>query len=575
MNRRSFTTLAGLLGGVVFLAAAAYAQETQTGKLKIHVNPEEAYTFVDGQAYGPGDHTISVTAGDHKVVVANYGFTFHTENVPVEPNGVSHVRAELPRSGGTVSGPRGRIQIETGGAFSTEAAVLLNGKTPDYFVGHVDEFNNDILMKQELIVPPGKHLVTITYQGKEIWSGVLEVAENQRVILDASNGKTKVKDWNRGTELGAVPRFKAGLASATVAVAPVSGMIAASPTAIDCGQTARLTWNSAETIDADISGFSPVPVSGERKVSPLQTTTYELTATGPGGVTKSSATVAVNPVVTSSIEASPMEVRYRKIGDKVIDQGSTTLNWSSTNADEVTIGTIGSVEATGTQTVRPVPTQSMYGPVNETMKYTLRASNGCGGSDLKTVAVHVTGSIEPVPNPALHSVFFPTDYPMKNNPSIGLLSSQREALTKLAAGFTKYLEYDPDAKLTLVAHADTRGSAEFNMQLAERRVEIVKGFLISQGIAAEKLVVSAVGEEQPLDKEAVEKLESQNPQPAPEARAADVTGMLLAYQRRVDIALLPANMESPRFYPNAAPDSSLLWQKTTLPLSMIEKDKEQ
>jgi outer membrane protein OmpA-like peptidoglycan-associated protein len=573
MRYKAFRTFVGVLSAALLMGATAYAQDAPTGKLKIHVNPEEAYTFVDGQAYGPGDHTIVLPAGDHSVMVANYGFTFHTENVSLEPNGVSRVRAELQRSGGPVSGPRGRIQIETGGAFSTKAAVLLNGKKPEYFVGHVDEFNNDIIFKQELIVPPGKHLVTITHHGTEIWSGVLEVGENQRVILDASNGKQKVKDWPRGTQFGDLPRFKAGAVSTTVVIAPVSGNIAATPSRIDCNQPSQLAWNSRETIDADITNLSPVPVSGEKTVSPRQTTTYEFTATGPGGVTKSSTTLQVNPVVTATLAASPTEVRYRKIGDKVIQQGSTNLNWTSTNSDAASLAPLGSVPTSGAESVMPVPAQTSYGPVNEDVKYTLKATNVCGGSEMKTVAVHMTGAIEPIPEVALHSVFFPTDYPMKSNPSLGLLDSQRKTLATLAAGFTKYLEYDPDAKLALVAHADTRGAAKFNMELAERRVDIVKAFLISQGIAADKITTTAVGEEQPLDKETVATLESQNPNPAPAARARNAAGMQLAYQRRVDITLLPKKAESKRFYPNGAPDSQILWQLPTPSRSMVEKEQ--
>jgi len=440
-------------------------------------------------------------------------------------------------------------------------------------VGHVDEFNNDIIAKQELIVPPGKHLLTVTRHGRITWKGTLDVGENQRVIVDISDGHQRVKKWDRGTQLGDLRRFKAGIASATVAIAPVSGMITATPTVIDCGQTARLNWNAAETIDADLSGFSPVPVNGEKKVSPKQTTKYELTAMGPGGRAKASATVEVNTMATASIEASPMEIRYRRIGDKVMEQGSTMLRWSSLNTSEGYITTLGAVETNGTQTVKPVPMQSTAGPVNETMEYTYKASNECGGWAAKTVAVHMTGSIEPVPEVALHSVFFPTAYPMKNNPTMGLLSSQRQALKTLAADFTKYLEYDPDAKLTLAAHADARGSAGMNMQLAERRVELVKAFLVSQGIAAEKISTTAVGEEQPLDKESVTKLESQNPQRAPATRTLDAAGVQLAYQRRVDIALLPANRESARFYPNGAPDAPILWQKAAPSPRVMEKEQ--
>jgi len=571
MRSGSVRTLLSVLGAAVLVGAAVYAQEAPTGKLKVHVDPEEAYTFVDGQAYGPGQHTIKLAAGDHTILIANYGFTFHEEKVPLEPNGTASMNVKLEPKGGLVSGPRGRIQIEPGGLDAGDDAVLLNGKTPAYFVGHVDEFNNDIIAKQELIVPPGKHLVTVTRHGKEIWSGVLDVGANQRVIVWLGSGKQRVTQWDRGTKLGDLRRFKAGIASATIVIAPVSGTIAAVPSAINCNQPSQLAWNSAETIDADISGMSPVPMSGEKTVSPKHTTTYEFTATGPGGVTKSSTTLQVNPVVTSSLAALPTEVRYRRIGDKVLVQDSTTLNWSSTNSDAASLDPLGAVATSGTQTVKLVPAQTTYGPVNEDVKYTLKASNVCGGSELKTVAVHMTGSIEPVPAVGLQSVFFPTNYPMKDKPELGLLDSQRQALKAIAAGFIKYLEYDPDAKLNLVAHTDPRGSANLNMALAERRVALAKEFLVSQGILADKITTSAMGVEQPLTKEEVGRLESQNPEPAPAARARDAAAMLLAYERRVDITLLPAKAESKRFYPNGAPDSEILWQKSTPSLRMMEK----
>jgi len=113
-------------------------------------------------------------------------------------------------------------------------------------------------------------------------------------------------------------------------------------------------------------------------------------------------------------------------------------------------------------------------------KYTLTATNVCGGSDTKTVAVRVKGSIDPVPAVLLKSVFYPTDYPDRHNPALGLLSSQREALTTLASGFVKYLEYDPGAKLSLVAHTDPRGGPEYNSSLSLRRAELTKQFLVSQ-----------------------------------------------------------------------------------------------
>src|SRR5205814_7153875 len=144
------------------------------------------------------------------------------------------------------------------------------------------------------------------------------------------------------------------------------------------------------------------------------TTTYELTATGTGGVTKPSTTVEVNPIVQSTLNASPAEIRYRRIGDKLIEQGNTTLTWSSSNADAASLGTLGSVDASGSKSLTLSPTQTANGPVDEEFKYTLTATNVCGGSDAKTVAVHLKGSIEPIPTVLLRSVFFQPIIPRGN-----------------------------------------------------------------------------------------------------------------------------------------------------------------
>lgn len=574
MRNQAFRTILGVLGAAVILSSTVYAQESKSGKLKLTVFPEEAYTFVDGNAIGPGNRTIKLEVGTHHLIVANYGFKFFQQDVSIDSHQTIPVDVKLERAGADVSGPRGRIQIEVGNLKAGDDAVLLNGKKPAYFVGHVDEFNNEIFAHQELIVPPGTHHVTVTRHGQEVWSGMVPVEANKRVIVTISNGKQVVKDWPRGSAQDSpVHRFKAGIVTASIVVAPVSGGVSVSPPKIDCSQPSRLSWASAETIDADMSGMSPVPTSGEKTVSPTKTTTYEFTATGPGGITKSSTTLEVNPVVQSSLSASPIEVRYRQIGDKVIVQEPTTLNWSSSNSDAATLPPLGSVAPIGTQTVKPVPAQTAFGPVDESVNYTLTATNVCGGSDTKAVAVHLKGSIEPIPAVLLQSVFYPTEYPEKRNPELGLLGSQRETLTTLAAGFIKYLEYDPDAKLSLVAHADPRGPAKFNELLSLRRAELTKQFLVSQGIAAGKIETTAVGEQNPLDHQVIAQLESQNPNPIPQTRAAQKSTTDLAYQRRVDIVLSPTNKESVRFYPNDAADSQILWQRPKPALSLIEKNK--
>ncbi len=573
MSAHSIKALGLMVGATVLAGSVAFAQNPKPGKLKMSVIPKQAYTFVDGKAVGPGNRTIKLDAGTHHVLVANYGYNFVEKEVSIDSDKTVPVDIKLEPVGATVSPPRGRIQIEAGSAHGAKtAAVLLNGKKSLYFVGHVDEFNHDLFgVHQELIVPPGTHQVTVTRDGKEVWSGPITVAEGQRVIVNISNGKEKTTTWTRGQSCKAdcdmtelpwlAPRFKAGIASATVVVAPVSGSVSANPSKIDCNQNTQLAWVSKETVEADMSGMSPVPTSGEKTISPRQTTVYQLTASGPGGVTTPSTTVEVNPVVQLSLSASPLEVQYRRIGDKIMEQGTTTLTWSSYNSDATSLDPGGPVEASGTKSMTLSPTQSGTGPLDEEFKYTLKSTNVCGGTDTKTVAVHLKGSIDPIPTVLLRSVFFPTAYPTKEDPTLGLVRSQQEVLTSLAAGFKQYLEYAPDAKLSLGGYTDERGGNDYNHSLSELRVQRVKDFLVSQGIAPEKIDTAAFGDQKPLDKATLSDLQNQNPNQAPEKRVRNSQATWLAYNRRVDIVLIPTNAESVRFYPNQTADSEILWQK--------------
>jgi hypothetical protein len=168
----------------------------------------------------------------------------------------------------------------------------------------------------------------------------------------------------------------------------------------------------------------------------------------------------------------------------------------------------------------------------------------------------VTGSIEPVPEVPLASVFFPTGYPTARHPEAGLVQSQQEALARAAEGFKKYLEYDPDAKLTLVGHADKRDSEASNQALSERRVNRVKGYLISLGVPDKNLDAVAKGENQNLDESAVISLHDQNPHKIGNDESTQVR--VWAYNRRVDLALLPKGETSAQFYPGNVPEANFL-----------------
>jgi len=560
------------------IAVSATASFAQDGKLKIKVTPPQGYVFVDGKAMREGSRTYSLSAGKHTLVVVNYGYKINTQDVNIEAGKTTDVTVALEAYGGTVSGPFGDVMF-TGG--DERAAVLSEGTTPAYFVGHVDEFNWDWIWHQNLLLPAGKHHLTLMHGDKTLWSGDVTVETGKRVIVDLNkNGEQKTVNWDRGTKLAAQARFKAGLASATVAVAPVTvGAFTASATNINCGQSSTLTWNSTETVDANISGIGKVDPSGSQSVTPHATTEYDFTASGPGGSGKGSATVNVNTKVDATLAANPTDLHYRKIGDKVLTEESSTVTWTTGNADSITVDG-NKVDASGSETVKGDPADMSSVPeggqartIDESKTFNLSATNVCGGSATQTASIHITGTVEPIPQVVLQSVFYPTDYPDKKNPQVGLVKSQQLELATLAAGFKKYLEYDPDAKLSVEAYADTRGSKMFNQDLSERRVERIKAYLVDQGVAADKVETAAYGKERPLDKKTVKDLEDTNPNKAPKMRAKNMTGEWYAYNRRADVVLLPSGKKSVQFFPHNADDSQIIWQVPKPSLKKVEADQ--
>jgi len=162
---------------------------------------------------------------------------------------------------------------------------------------------------------------------------------------------------------------------------------------------------------------------------------------------------------------------------------------------------------------------------------------------------------------ALHSVFFPTDMPKAAKPDGGLVSSQEGTLTTLATDFKQYLQFKPDAKLTLIGHADSRGSSEYNQALSDRRVARTKQFLVSQGIAESSIETRAVGKEENLSAEQVKQMVDQNTELSPAERqkfTRNLSTIVWAQNRRVDVVLSTTGQQSVRQFPFNAADSLTL-----------------
>ena len=121
--------------------------------------------------------------------------------------------------------------------------------------------------------------------------------------------------------------------------------------------------------------------------------------------------------------------------------------------------------------------------------------------------------------------------------------------------------------MILGSHADPRGSVEYNQALSERRVERARQFLTEHGVPAASLETNAFGKEQNLTDAQVRDAVEQNPEltPAERQRVLDnMTTIILASNRRVDITLSTTGQQSVRQYPfNAADSLTLLKQERT------------
>jgi hypothetical protein len=561
--------LAALFSAVTYLGAIpVFTQASQeTGKLKIHVEPKQAYVFVDGKAIRDGSQTIEVAAGEHRVGVYNYGYLPQTKEIHVGAGETTDLGVSLQSAGDVVAGPFADIEFKG----DPRAAVLLNGATPDYFVGHVDEFDWNWIWHQRLLVKPGTYQVTVTHEGNTIWSGPVtaKAGEQVTVYLDR-NGETKTKEWKEGLTMPPQPRFHAGIASATVPVAPVTARLQAQSANVSCGQATDISWKSTDAANDSIAGIGQVPDHGDRTVTPMHDMTYVLTAKGPGGEAMRSVTVHVDATPTATLSLSQPEIRYHKIGDKVVEQDSATLNWSASNAISAKVEPFDETATKGTRTVTADPQQTSAGAINENRTYTLTATNACGGTTTKTATLHVVGSIDPPPSATLLSAFYPTAYPTKRHPNVGLLADEKMTLDNIATQFKNFGIYEHNASLVVIGHADERGSQRYNKALSERRAALIRDYLVARGVPADEITVRAEGKDKQINQGNVDELLAKGDTKPAQYMTKNRKATWLAYNRRADLMLEPTGQQSTRVYPSDAPDARILWQRREPNLKKVE-----
>jgi outer membrane protein OmpA-like peptidoglycan-associated protein len=345
-------------------------------------------------------------------------------------------------------------------------------------------------------------------------------------------------------------------------------------------------------------------------LNPKLNAVYSFTGSG-ATVSGATATVATGTLVAGpyTVNCGVKEGKAGSEGLKPWESATATANFAVKAFEPPTVSCAASpsdIKPGDTSTV----TASGISPQNRPLTYTYSSTTGsisgsgataafssgdapagvvtitCNATDDKNQTATATTSltitapyVAPVENPeikqlesrlALHSVFFQTDVPRIAKTGAGLLASQEATLTTLAADFTRYLTFKPDAQLTLTGHADVRGSVPYNQALAERRVVRTKQFLVEQGVPEAKIDTVDDGKGDNLTADQVNVLIEQNPDldAAQREKALNELGIIVwAQNRRVDITLSNAgdkSQQSVRLYPFNATDSLTLLDEKNL-----------
>ncbi len=183
--------------------------------------------------------------------------------------------------------------------------------------------------------------------------------------------------------------------------------------------------------------------------------------------------------VTATLSANPTSIERGQ---------STTLNWNTENADDVTLDGQ-KVDPNGSQNASP--TQSTT--------YRLIAK-GPGGTQEATARVTVNAPPQPQPTQtptplsddqifaqAVQDIYFDYD-------SAKLTSDSQQKLAATAQAMNQH----PNWKVRIEGNCDERGSTEYNLTLGEERANSARQALTQAGIDGDRLQIISYGKEKPV-----------------------------------------------------------------------------
>ncbi len=239
------------------------------------------------------------------------------------------------------------------------------------------------------------------------WSGSREVSGTETIRAIAKNSTFNLSCT--GTN---------GSASDSVAVTvntpPVLTLnLSADPTDIPYNDSTTLTWSSnADSCTASGAWSGNKGASGSESINSLtETSTFNLScnSTGVGVNDTVTVTVAEPATPTVNLSADPMRVSYN---------GSTTLNWSSSNTDSCTA----SGDWTGTKSGAG---SEVIDGLTESSTFTL----SCTGDGGETVNDSLTVTVEAQPVPTINLSANPTSVPQNGSTTLNWETNNADSCT--------------------------------------------------------------------------------------------------------------------------------------------------
>jgi len=115
------------------------------------------------------------------------------------------------------------------------------------------------------------------------------------------------------------------------------------------------------------------------------------------------------------------------------------------------------------------------------------------------VASAPVASVPVVAAPVLQNIYFDFDQHTLTDQARYILDEN-----------SRYFQVNANANVVIAGHCDERGSDEYNLALGERRAIAAQNYLVSMGLAPQRVSTISYGEEKPVNSASTEEAWAQN-----------------------------------------------------------------